>query len=92
MKINFLFILLNMLRNVRCIKNIKVSWSYDGFSNTNYYVQLTGKQAHSWNDAFNRCARIINGDAFPAIFRVEKFMTAYLNRKFREFNLDPGKT
>jgi len=81
----------NSVQDIRCIKNIMVSWDFDQASNTNYYVQLTGKQAHSYNDAYNLCARIRNGDAYPAIYQTEDFVVMFLKKQYKRLNIDPGK-
>jgi len=56
-----------------------------------YYAQLTGQKAHSWRDAFNRCARLKPGNPYPAIFPNETGIATYLIKRYKELNIDPGK-
>jgi len=57
-----------------------------------YYVKLSGVKAHSWKDAYNRCARIKNGNAFPGLIWNETDVMLYLEQEYKKLRIDSGKT
>ena len=52
---------------------------------------MDGKKAHSWNDAFNRCGLIKNGNSFPIIIKDEADVTIYLRAMYGRLHKEPGK-
>ena len=69
--------------------NITVPWYQS--SKAWYFAEVTGTKAHSWKDAYNRCARIKNGNAFPAIVWNETDVVNYLTSLYRDLNLKSGQ-
>ena len=93
---NFLFLIINYVSSSNLITSDSenlystktVTWEPIG--RKLYYAELTGKKAHSWWDAYNRCSRLRPGNPYPAVFPNDDGIAEYLSKRHAELNIDQG--